>query len=148
MRRPLRCSSPTPAARSYNGDVTRRFLIVTVCLAATVAFLVGLVVAGSLSPSRAVSATRTVPVVTRKTANDAKTSRDLAAVSFADVAERLNPAVVNIDATSRGETSTRRRVLPSLPDSPDLFDAPPGRDRDVPRRGAGTGFIIDPSGLI
>ena len=36
--------------------MTRRFLAVTVSLAATVAFLIGLVVAGSLTPARAVSA--------------------------------------------------------------------------------------------
>jgi serine protease Do len=130
--------------------MTRRFLVVTVCLAATVAFLVGLVVAGSLSPSKAASATRTAvtPVSTPKATVDPKGQRDVAATSFADVAERLNSAVVNIDATSRGEAPSRRRLLPSLPDSPDLFDLPQGRDRDVPRRGAGTGFIIDPSGLI
>jgi serine protease Do len=130
--------------------MTRRFLAVTVCLAAAVAFLVGLVVAGSLSPSRAVSATPSpapsAPAL--RSAADLKIRPDIGAVSFADVAERLNPAVVNIDATARGENPSRRRFLPPQPDGPDPFEAPPGRDREGPRRGAGTGFIIDPGGFI
>ena len=35
-----------------------------------------------------------------------------------------------------------------LPDSPDLFGRAPERERQGPRRGAGTGFIIDPDGYI
>jgi serine protease Do len=69
-------------------------------------------------------------------------------VSFADVAERLNPAVVNIDATSRGTARSRRFGGLPVPDGPELFDRPGQRDPQGPRRGAGTGFIIDASGLI
>jgi serine protease Do len=69
------------------------------------------------------------------------------AVNFADIAERVNPAVVNIDATSRVQRQ-RRGVLP-----PDLFEPPDGRQGpedspEVPRRGAGSGFIIDTAGHI
>jgi len=71
-----------------------------------------------------------------------------AVVSFADVAERLNPAVVNIDATSRGTARSRRFGGLPVPDGPELFDRPGERDPQGPRRGAGTGFIIDASGLI
>lgn len=35
-----------------------------------------------------------------------------------------------------------------LPDSPDSFGRPPERERQGPRRGAGTGFLIDPDGYI
>ena len=35
-----------------------------------------------------------------------------------------------------------------LPDSPDLFDRPQEREREGPRRGAGTGFLIDGAGHI
>jgi serine protease Do len=35
-----------------------------------------------------------------------------------------------------------------VPEGPDLFDRPGERDPQGPRRGAGTGFIIDPGGLI
>ena len=74
-------------------------------------------------------------------------------VNFADVVERLNPAVVNIDATTKGSETRRRRPRAGVPDPPDLFDGPfgfgtPRYDRDAPRRGAGTGFIIDPDGSI
>src|SRR5688572_5120909 len=125
--------------------MTRRFLAVTVCLTATVAFLVGLVVAGTMTPAPAVSATDPRPAPLR-----APSAVTLApdAVSFADVAERLNPSVVNIDATSRGDTRTRRRLSAPLPDSPDPFDRPQTPEREGPRRGAGTGFIIDANGFI
>jgi len=133
--------------------MTRRFLAVTVFLAATVAFLIGLVVAGTMTPARAVSATTAREAAAEPSA-PATPSRSLAPAtipagdgSFADIAERLNPAVVNIDATSRGEDRQRRRV-PVLPDEPDPFERPQPRDRDGPRRGAGTGFIIDAGGLI
>jgi len=122
-------------------NMTRRFLVVTVCLTATVAFLVGLIVAGTMTPAPAVSATP--PKSPARAVATSTASPD--SISFADVAERLNPAVVNIDATSRGTGRQGRRVLP-LPDSPDLFDR---QDREQgPRRGAGTGFLIDPAGLI
>lgn len=122
--------------------MTRRFLAVTVFLAATVAFLVGLVVAGTLTPTPAVSATTPRPTQGR---DGSKASVSLEGASFADIAERLNPAVVNIDTTSRG---ARRRRLAPLPDAPEPFGRPQQRDRDGPRRGAGTGFIIDAGGLI
>ena len=127
--------------------MTRRFLVVTVSLAATVAFLIGLVVAGTLTPAPAISAT-TMPAAAPRPVParvPATVSASAAGVSFADIAERLNPAVVNIDATSRGD-GPRRPAQP--PDSPDPFLRPPQRDRDRPRRGAGTGFIIDAGGFI
>ncbi|MBI4264909.1 MAG: Do family serine endopeptidase [Acidobacteria bacterium] len=124
----------------------RRFVVVTVCLSATVAFLVGLVVAGTMTPARAVSATSPRPVTRPAAAPSLPTPAGVA--SFADVAERLNPAVVNIDATSRGDGRTRRRLTPSLPETPQPFDRPQAPDRDAPRRGAGTGFIIDQDGFI
>src|SRR5262245_51483993 len=125
--------------------MTRRFLAVTVCLAATIAFLIGLIVAGSLTPARAVSA----PTVKRTPRISADRVAVTGAVSFADVAERLNPAVVNIDATSRGSGRSGRSVrgLP-VPDSPELFERPNDREREGPRRGAGTGFVVDADGFI
>ena len=130
-------------------SMSRRFLAAIVCLSATVGLLLGLVIAGSLTPTAAVSAepprivpTRTVP--TRK----ANTALPDTAVSFADIADRLNPAVVNIDATSRGGTPPRRRIGPQLPDGPDPFDPRLDRDREDLRRGTGTGFLIDADGYI
>lgn len=124
--------------------MTRRFLVATVCLTAVVAFLVGLIVAGSMMPSPAISAPPR-PAVAARVPSPA-VAADV--VSFADIAERLNPAVVNIDATSRGSASRRRRFGAPLPDSPDLFERPFDRDREGPRKGAGTGFLIDAEGFI
>jgi serine protease Do len=125
--------------------MTRRFVVVTVCLTATIAFLIGLIVAGSMTPQPAISAP-TAPAFSVRT----RTAATLAPVisSFADVAERLNPAVVNIDATTRGSARSRRFGGLPVPDGPEPFDRPGGRDPQGPRRGAGTGFVIDPEGLI
>jgi serine protease Do len=125
--------------------MTRRFVVVTVCLAATIAFLIGLIVAGSMTPQPAISAP-SAPVVPARTRAAAALAPGIS--SFADVAERLNPAVVNIDATTRGSARSRRFGGLPVPDGPELFDRPGGRDPQGPRRGAGTGFIIDPAGLI
>jgi serine protease Do len=125
--------------------MSRRFLALTVSLTATVAFLVGLVVAGSMSPSPAHSAPEPARAVTR-TSPAGATAPALA--SFADVAEKLNPAVVNIDAVTRGTVRPRRRLGMELPDGPEMFGRPSERERQGPRRGTGTGFIIDSTGYI
>jgi serine protease Do len=122
--------------------MARRFLVVTFSLIATVAFLIGLIVAGAVMPVPATSAPEPALAASR-TVN--KETAAPAIVSFADVAERLNPAVVNIDATIRGGNRARRRLGPLAPDSQ---DDDPTLDRDAPRRGAGTGFIIQPDGHI
>jgi serine protease Do len=125
--------------------MTRRFVVVTVCLAATIAFLIGLIVAGSMTPQPAISAP-TAPALSVRSRTAAALAPAIS--SFADVAERLNPAVVNIDATTRGSSRPRRFGGLPVPDGPELFDRPGGRDPQGPRRGAGTGFVIDPEGLI
>jgi serine protease Do len=106
--------------------------------------LVGMVLTGDMTPARASSSTPRLAA--SRTANAAAAAPAVA--SFADIAERLNPAVVNIDAVQRGNTRNRRRFGMQLPDSPDMFDRPSEREREGPRRGSGTGFLIDPSGLI
>lgn len=135
----------------------RRFLAVTLCLTAVVGLLVGLILAGSFSPvpaSSALAAPDASPAAPRPamSATRLEPVRTATAItagggSFADVAERLNPAVVNVDATSRGLARGRRRADPGEPDDREFFNRP-GRDREQPRRGAGTGFLIDPAGYI
>jgi serine protease Do len=117
----------------------RRFTVLTVALASTVAFLVGLLLAGQFSAPVVTSAPRIAPPA----ASSAR--RPLAGVvaapaSFADAAERINPSVVNIDATSKGPTSRDAQRLRR----PDELN----RDFDAPSRGAGSGFIIDRDGFI
>lgn len=124
--------------------MTRRLLAVTIGLAATVAFLIGLIVAGTMTPAPALSDTELRPAARRAASAPEAVP---AVVSFADVAERLNPAVVNIDATVPGIARPRRRL--PLPNSPELFERQqPPTEREGPRRGAGTGFLIDPDGHI
>jgi serine protease Do len=129
--------------------MSRRFTLVTVALAALVAFLVGAIFAGGLNRSAVVTGTPK-PADARPVSHGPGASTSL--VNFADIVERINPAVVNIDSTTQGrELRRRRNRMP--PDPPDLFDGPfdfgnPHNDRDAPHRGAGSGFIIDVDGSI
>jgi serine protease Do len=68
-------------------------------------------------------------------------------INFADIAARLNPAVVNIDATARARRA--RRLMEEggrRGGTVDPFDL--GRRGDAPRRGTGTGFLIDAEGHV
>src|SRR5688572_22098123 len=117
--------------------MSRRFALVTLVLVATTAFLVGLIVAGSLTPAPADSRTMraTHAAGPMRTASASPTL-----VNFADVAEHINPAVVNIDATSRGTRDDR-----------DERSGPPwesDRGDSSPRRGTGSGVIIEADGHI
>ncbi len=115
----------------------RRFTILTVALASAVAFLVGLLLAGQFG----------TPVVTTAPTPPPRVSSAAPAVpvggggtSFADVAERINAAVVNIDATSKGSALRDTQKFYRRPgDQPRNFDTPGG---------AGSGFIIDRDGFI
>jgi serine protease Do len=51
--------------------------------------------------------------------------------SFADVIDRVNPAVVHVTVIESGSTAARDVA-----------------ERDAPRRGEGSGFIVDPEGYI
>ncbi len=131
--------------------MSRRFTLVTVTLTAVVAFLVGAIVAGGVARSAISAGGATAPAAGRLAR--ASTAPGMATlVNFADVVERLNSAVVNIDTTTRG-SGKRPRVRGARPsDPPDQFDGPfdfgTPRDRESPRRGAGSGFIIDADGSI
>ena len=118
----------------------RRFTVLTVALVASVAFLVGLIMAGQFTPGPIVAtAPRVAPPVKR--ARVAGRPGDPAVVNFADIAERINAAVVNVDATS---SKTLRE--PRLRRAPEDLDGP--RDFEGPRQGSGSGFIIDRDGFV
>jgi serine protease Do len=117
----------------------RRFTVLTVALACTVAFLVGLLLAGEFSAPVVTSAPRVTPPAA-STAHRAMPLLAAGPASFADAAERINPSVVNIDATSKGSASRESQRL-RRPDENN-------RDFDAPSRGAGSGFIIDRDGFI
>jgi serine protease Do len=114
----------------------RRFTLLSVVLASTVTFLVGLIVAGALTPSAVVSSAPRRPPA-GEVAKAGGTRAVAGAVNFADVAERINAAVVNIDATSKSSRERRRGE-----------ELDPGREFDGPRQGSGSGFIIDREGFI
>ncbi len=115
----------------------------TVALSALVAFLVGLILAGEFTPAPIVSSAPRglLPGSVRPAAlTEAPT-----VVNFADVAERMNGAVVNIDATSRGGD---RDPLSLFHRGEATGDTGAPRDPDSPRQGSGSGFLIDREGFI
>ena len=123
--------------------MSRRFALVTVVLVAAGSFLVGLIVAGSLTPAPADSRTsRTPAVLTAVHAGGAPGSL----VNFADVAERINPSVVNIDAMSLVAPTARR--TPERNGFVHPWETPHQNDIESPRRGTGSGVIIEPDGEI
>src|SRR5690606_18929248 len=70
---------------------------------------------------------------------------------FADLVERVKPAVVNISTTEKVDTSRRQmRDLPFPPGSPfeQFFRQFGERLERAPRNALGSGFIIDPEGFI
>ena len=77
----------------------RRFTVITVALASVVGLLVGLILAGQFTPTPVVStAPRGFPAM--PAAAPPVLPAGGAGANFADVVERINAAVVNIDATS------------------------------------------------
>ena len=116
----------------------RRYLAVVVVLASAVSFLVGLIVAGGMPPASSRMHAQPSAASTASVRSGAAVA-PAGAVSFADVAERVNASVVNIDAATRGQDRRRREI-----DDP---GGVPG-DLDVPHQGSGSGFIIDRDGYI
>lgn len=138
--------------------MTRRFVGFSLGLTALISFLIGAAVTGPVAPSA--TPTPVPPVKAGDTEMDqrpavradARRGVPLAqlptSVNFADIAERLNPAVVNIDATTRSKRALR---LPNRGIRPDVEEEPfdyRRRGADAPKRGAGTGFFIDAEGHI
>jgi serine protease Do len=128
----------------------RRFTFVTLALTAVVAFLVGAIFAGGGTDSASVAAR---PIIKNATtvSKVADSAAAIPLINFADVVERLNPAVVNIDATTVGRDPRSRRNR-AVPEGPGQLDGPndlgPRFQLDTPRRGEGSGFIVDADGSI
>ena len=91
--------------------MSQRFTIVSVTLTAVVAFLVGAIFAGGLDHASVTAGAppRPEPIMRAVTAPPPVGPAGTLPVNFADVVERVNPAVVNIDATVRGGNESRRR---------------------------------------
>lgn len=67
--------------------------------------------------------------------------------SFAEVARKVGPAVVSIEAKARPrDLSSRNRTAPADPD--DIFELFGRQMRQRPVTAVGSGFIVDPAGYI
>ena len=129
----------------------RLYVITTATLTAIIGVLVGILLTQPriVSVSHVDPDTRAAASSTAAPAAEAPSPQTSSptSINFADIATRLNPAVVNIDATARARRARRlveeggRRGGPADP-----FDL--GRRGDAPRRGTGTGFFIDPEGHV
>jgi len=110
------------------------------------AFMIGLIVAGSLTPAPALSQPKLMaqPAVAPPVRSQSAGGQT-GLVNFADVAERINPAVVNIEATTRADSSTQGRRRRQQYD-PGLDDGSPGSQGVRPQ--SGSGFVIEANGLI
>jgi len=95
------------------------------------------------------------PAVAQNESQIARTPEALSA-SFADIARRVEPAVVNIDtvnspqqtATKEGDSDEDENDDSSTPSDNPLLEMFRKRQREQSPRGVGSGFIIDPKGLI
>jgi len=113
-------------------------------LTGVVGFLLGLVAAGT-QPAHPSSKLAVRPAVTEVPPLTVSTDPEPspaaanggAAVNFADVASRVNPAIVNVDTASRGSDDRGRYSRRYAADDP-----------SAPREGSGSGFIIDANGYI
>ena len=136
--------------------MTRQFAWVTATLTGIIGILVGIILstprmpAGDDSGLKLSRRTAGVPVALPAEASPLATASERkfnpASINFADIAARLNPAVVNIDASARSRRA-RQLILEGAQRDGDPFDLG-RRGADVPRRGTGSGFLIDPSGFI
>ena len=88
--------------------MSRRFTLVTIALTAVVAFLVGAIVAGGVARSSISAVSPAAARAGRDAVRPVAARLDAPPLSFADIVERINPAVVNIDATSRGRDPVGR----------------------------------------
>ncbi len=117
------------------------FTLTALGLATVVSFLLGLVVAGGQpgGSRRAVIAPAALEPSPLSISMTPPVRPSGTAVDFAEVAARLNGAVVNVDAVARDDRgrSGPRRFQREMTDDP-----------AAPREGSGSGFIIDASGFI
>jgi serine protease Do len=145
--------------------MSRPFALVTLSLTAMMAFMIGLIVAGSVAPAagplRGSPAGDPAPAVLEQQVAPAPSvpasapspSRRAAVaagglVNFADIAERLNPAVVNIEATGRAGGMGGRRPRPQSDFNPLDEGNPAPQGSPAVRPQSGTGFVIERDGKI
>jgi len=129
--------------------MTRQFAWITATLTGIIGILVGIIVTAPRLPvdaARPAAEVRAIDTATPERATPAAAVTPAGSINFADIAAKMNPAVVNIDATARSRRARRLMQEGAQPDS-DPFDLG-RRGSEVPRRGTGTGFLIDAAGHI
>jgi serine protease Do len=115
------------------------------------AFACGLIFASGLDFTRfgyAQSRTATATQVTR-TAAAPPASVEALNGSFVDLAERLTPAVVSIEAARAQSRTTQRGQSPRVPrEFEEFFDQFGDRQQRQPSQASGSGFIVSAQGYI
>lgn len=129
--------------------MSHRFTALTLSLTAVVAFLVGVTVSERTLDAPSMPAS-TVAV---RAADPASVALPLpgGAVNFADVAALVNPAVVNVDATSRRRQAAgpaREIGAPGGEQEPSEGDDRRPGDPEMPDSGSGSGVLIEADGYI
>jgi serine protease Do len=135
------------AAQPEHTDAWRRAALAT-AVALTLSAGAGLVAIGNADAAeaeRAAAASAQAPL-----------AEPVGPPSFADVAERVTPAVVNVTVAQKPlqRMSMPGHGLPNVPDDSPLkdffehFGITPDLDMPRQREGEGSGFIIDPAGYI
>jgi serine protease Do len=132
--------------------MNRLFVVTTVTLTAVIGVLVGMLVSVQRSvqpmvPAAAQAASSQLDGAPAPAEVADTRPVPASSLNFADIAARLNPAVVNIDATARGRRA-RSLIEDGARRGPDDPLDQKRRGADVPRRGTGTGFLIDADGSI
>ena len=126
--------------------MSRGRIYLLVSLAAVASLLIGMIIAGSLEmtpPSLALKEREgEIPIYQQGSGENPP-------LNFADIAEKINPTVVNITSLNvvKGESLSRRPTpLEEFFFGPDFFRRGPGED--ITRRIGGSGFIINKDGYI
>ena len=121
-------------------------LLIAAAVAAAVAFMLGLVLAGAVAPHASRSSPENRASFPDPGPTPVPRSNALSGlVDFSDMVERVNPAVVNITASGTDEVG-----LPSgsSTGNPFNFFGDPQEGLQLPRRGSGSGFFIDTEGYL
>ncbi len=118
-------------------------LLIAAGVAAAVAFMLGLVLAGVVAPGSSSALRPSFP--DSGTQRAAKSDALSGLVNFADIVEAVNPAVVNIIATGTDEVALSTE---SSSRNPFDFFGDPHEGLQLPRRGSGSGFFIDHEGYL
>ena len=121
--------------------MTRRFTALTLALTGAVSLLVGLMLAGSLTP-----ASQVIVAAPPSARAAARPGVPTLVVDFADIAARVNPAVVYIEAVSAPHRVQRGNV--PRDEIHEGVPAQPDGQLDHADRDSGSGFLLTPDGEI